>query len=455
MTISFGTLFATLGKLGKTHHDAQAFASGALSTDMLAALSAVGTNYPAVAALSQALVPGQQSVMQVAPSLRQAAAAVLNATVNADVPQSNANDTTLSLLELIRQMLVATESVADCALGATAAAASGNTGTGVVLLTTLRGDGLKHQNLFAEVGDLTCTGDSQSGGSTAGQEPFQFRGDPAESDPLAWDWPLGSGATATLAATDATQSNSAGNLLVNSDFETFTVANTPDNWVIATGAAGSQIFSEASVVYRGAKSLRLTGDSSTLTALTQAFNVTTAGTAAALRPQTSYGFNLFCRVDVVPAAGVLAVQLVDGSGTVVNDAQAVANTVTQSVPALTTSWVSFKGVIRTPKVIPASGLKLRLKLTTALSTGTNLYVDSLALAFLTPLYAGGPAVAVYSGAVPFVAGDRFILTMTNNRAGTTYATTWNSVFDRWFAMKQLNLVLPVSGSPTQADSLLT
>jgi hypothetical protein len=444
MAIDYANLFSTLGKLGKCHHDAQAFAAGTLLTDLTAAQVALGVHYDALAALSQQIASGQAGAMQVAPALRQAAGAVLCAYVNADVPLPDPNSVPLALAELIRQMVADGESVPQCAVTATAAAASGNAGNGVCVLTALRGDGLRHANLFAEVGDLTCTGDAQSGGGTAGQEPFRYAGDPAASDPLGWDWPKGSGASANLQTVDSQQSN-LGNLLTNSDFEAFTTANVPDNWVIATGAAGTDVFSEGSIVYRGSKALRLAGGA-TLTALTQAFNAT-AGTPAVLRPQTSYGFAVRLKVDVVPAAGVLSVQLT-------NDAQGVANSVAVSLPGLSTSYAATTGVFRMPKVIPATGLKLQLKLTTALSAGSNLYADSLALAYLTPLYAAGPAAAVFAGSTPFVAGDRFVLTMTNDRAGTTYATTWQSVFQRWFNMTQLNLVLPASGSPTRADSLL-
>src|SRR5262249_37593288 len=176
-------------------------------------------------------------------------------------------------------------------------------------------------------------------GATAGSEPFRALGDNAQTDPLYWNWQLGSGATTDLTATDAGLSNAA-NLLTNSSFETFTVANTPDNCAILTGAAAPTIFAAgAGNGFAGATSpnaLKYTGNGSELTSIAQTFAQTSGGTPATLLPDTVYGINFWAKKTAGAVAGALAVDLVDGSNTVVNDDAGTANTIAVANGSLTT-----------------------------------------------------------------------------------------------------------------------
>jgi hypothetical protein len=78
--------------------------------------------------------------------------------------------------------------------------------------------------------------------------------------------------------------------------------------------------------------------------------------------------------------------------------------------------------------------------------------------------------AIFSGqtTAPFIAntsasappgtpgnGDGFILTATNNYGGASNLSTWQQLFERLFGMRALGLVLPSSGGPTIADSLIS
>ena len=96
-------------------------------------------------------------------------------------------------------------------------------------------------------------------------------------------------------------------------------------------------------------------------------------------------------------------------------------------------------------------------MTTAISGG-NLNVDRMTLFELTELYAGGPRVAVVSGANKFVVNDLFFLTTTNDFAGSTNLATWQWAWERLFTPtpRSLGLYLPsTTGTPTISDTLIT
>lgn len=460
LTTNPGGVFKRLGVLLKLLADINVYQLTTFPTDLTNILAQyeniAGVNsQPAIAApLSQTADSSRQAAGGFAAQIQTCAQATVNQMVYEDNPQASRSDLKSSLVELIRQMKASSDTVKAATVTATSAAIAGytNTGNGALVLSTKRGDGLVQENLIAEVGRLTCTSDSQTGGSTASQESFTYKGSVAQTDLFHWEWPLGSGATQTVQTIDPKLSNNGNNLLNNSGFETFTVANTPDNWVIAVGTAGTNVFSEASVVYTGSKALRIAG-SATNVALTQTFNVTSGGTAGKLVADTQYAVAIWLKVDVAPAAGVLTVELIDGSNTVINDDQGVANAFTISCPALTTSYAAFSGVFRLPKLVPTT-VKIRLRLSTALSAGTNLYLDNLGLGKTTALYAGGPELAIFAGSTNWLLNDRFSVTATNNRGGASNLKSFQVGFDRLFNMRGLGLLLPSTGSPTIADSLI-
>jgi hypothetical protein len=304
-------------------------------------------------------------------------------------------------------------------------------------------------SLFAEVGSLTCTGDAQAGTATAGSEPFQYRGDPAPASVDRETWPGASGATAGTTTVNAAVT--APNLLTNSTFDTFTVANTPDSWDLGAGTTpGTNVFSEASIVYAGSKSLKFLGTGATRPIIRQ--------TLTTLRPNRVYAVNFWVRASgTLTTAANLKVRLVDGSNAVITDDQAAENGVTVDLTTLTTSYVAKSGVLITPKVLPAV-VKVQLEASNGadLVTSEAVYADALAMAEVAPfLYPGGPGLAVFAGSVPFMSGDSWDVTTTNNQNGQTYGATWQRVFDRFFGMRGLGLLLPTAGTTLLNDSLIT
>ena len=160
--------------------------------------------------------------------------------VNDDTPL-NALDLTLALQTLIAQMVTAVESIETPAVSAGSAAyGASNRGNGILLATVTDGTAQLQQSCFAETLSLLCTSDASTG-ATNFNEPFQVR-TPQSIDPLDWRWQVagsgyGSGVSTNISSVNPQADNSQGNLLANSDFESFTV-NVPTNWTITTGAAG-------------------------------------------------------------------------------------------------------------------------------------------------------------------------------------------------------------------------
>lgn len=391
------------------------------------------------------------------PLVQNAAARVLLEMVKADVPAAGV-DLPTAINELRRQMVATVDTVATCATSASTASAILSTANGRVMTTVLRGDGVARQNVLAEVGSLVCIGDSFAGGFVAGQEPFRYTGGPMVADRLAYDWPGGSGAVTDLNAVDATADPSAtGQLLVNGGFEDAAVSNTPDNWSIESGSAGTQVFVDTAAPYSGLACLKFAGHA-TKAAVSQTFGSDT-GTALIPASLTNYAYAFKIKVTGGPAAGVLTVELTDSTNANVADDAGTPNLATIDLTMASSSWadpVAATGsfVFRLPRVVP-TGLKLRIRLSTALSVGSSVFLDHEAMTPMVDLYPGGPSAAVFAGAIPFAVRDGWTVTGANDRASASYLATWQALFDRWFGMREMGLQLPFAGLPTIADTLIT
>lgn len=201
-------------------------------------------------------------------------------------------------------------------------------------------------------------------------------------------------------------------------------------------------------VFYGGKALEFDSDGAQLTQIRQR--------VAGLSASTAYAVSLWAIADVVPAAGVITIDLIDGSGSVVTDDQGAPNSFTFNAADLTTSWqhlsdlVSGETVFRTPEVVPTV-LYIRLRVSTAISSGTSVFFDSFAMAQMTELYSGGPLVAVFAGSSIFRSTDEWTLTSTNDRAGK-----FQEWFHRNFDMAAKGLLLPSDsgGSETIDDALI-
>lgn len=461
MAIDFAHLFTSLGKIGKfvlainTQQDLWDDKIGEIATsqDSQIARDAISDLLTA-----ETLSSGRDGVSQVFSKLKAAAENLVIEYVKADQP-SKATSLAASIEELRRQMVVSSETVKTAAVASTATALTTNSGNGAIVTTTKRGDGKVQELIVAETGFLQCTSDSQTGNATEGEETFTFAGEGDDGNRGRQDWPTGSGASATVTGINPSKDNDGGNILTNSDMETWTGSPLAlSNWVIAgAGVFGTDI-ARTTTIYNapsgGTYGLSFVGDGATLSGIKQKFNDSATGTAGALLPSRSYAVNFWGKVDSAPAAGILTVSLVDGTGSVINDDAGVANSQTFDMTAWTTSFVAKNVVFRTPKLIPTTAY-IQVKVTTALTTGRTAYVDQLAMGLTTALYSGGPSVAIFPGSTHWVAGDGWTLAQTNDRAASTYLASFNALFDRLFDMRSNEQLLPTSGSPTRADTLIT
>jgi hypothetical protein len=367
-------------------------------------------------------------------------------------------DITTALKELIRQMKSSGDDIADSTVSAGAQTAVGSpTGTAKAVVSIYNRDGYVLQTPFAETLRFTTASDAQTGGATARNESMTVRGKAAVTDVAAYDWPSGSGCNVTVNLIDAQADNSRGNLLYNGDFETFLSTHTPQDWVMSVGVAGTDYTAAGSSdALTGSNAMKFIGDGSTLTVMRQTFDTAhsttlgAGGTPAELEPNQQYAVGMWLKRNTALAAGVLRVRLTDGDNTVTSDVAGTANSFTIDLTALTGSYVFYSGVFRTPAVTPTSGYKLELAQTTAHDTGEFYYLDDIAFAKMTPLYNGGPSVAVFAGATNTVKDDQWTVAISCTMGG------FASWLERVFSLRDKGLQFPYdsAGGETVADSLI-
>ncbi len=229
--------------------------------------------------------------------------------------------------------------------------------------------------------------------------------------------------------------------VTNGAFENFT-AGLPDNWTASVGTATTHFDEDTSSEYSGTKCLKYIGDSSTLTALTQ--------NLSGLSSRTPLPVSVQLKLDVVPAAGNLIIDLYDGTA-VITDDEAANNSLSIDLTAGDTTYVHYTDTFRLPSVLPAT-VTLRVRLSTALTTGSNLFLDNLFVGddnSYTEMYAGGPRICQVRGSVDAGVDDLHVVTMANGREGAIQTLT-----QRLFDQNDLMLPSDSAGGETVADSLI-
>jgi hypothetical protein len=308
------------------------------------------------------------------------------------------------------------------------------TGTGLIVVDVKDGDGYALQNLIAETLRIRVVDTT-----TAGAEVLQVLGEANEPDKLAYRWPKGSGSNGRYTSV----APGADGIIAGGDFETFTVANTPDGWTLQVGAAGTDFFSENTHVYEGSKSLKILGDGSTLPRMRQLLDVDL------LTAKQPYAFVIAGKMSAAPSTGVLTIDLHDGTS-VIADEKGTNQSTTIDLTTLGTSFVLKSFVARLPDPKPAA-VYLRIHTSTAIESGKSLYLDSLRVIAMTKPVVGIPGnvpnIAVASGAVAWSGDDGdptgttvFKVVTTNNRA-----SKWLLYLDRVFDLGAKGLRFPVTG----------
>jgi len=354
--------------------------------------------------------------------------------------------------ELIRQMRLSSDSINASSVSVGAQTAVLATGNPVIVFGLLNKRGDTIQTPFAETFRATATLD-QNSGAVARQEPLSIVGAAAAPNIWSYAWPAGSGSVTAINIADSQLNNAGNTVLFNGDMETFT-ANYPQDFVISTGVAGTDITAGGSGnAYTGTNCLELLGDGSTLSTLYQQFNtphsVTSGagGTPYKILPSTLYTVNMFLKTPSAPSAGVLRVALTDDTNTVINNDAGNPCDFSVTLSGVTTSYVAHNGTFATPTALPAI-VRLQLSLTTALTSTKIIYIDDLAMRPAQPTYVGGPTVAAFAGSTNVVRNDAWTIALSNTPG---LLAIW---LERFFGLRLLGLQFPYSGSPTIADSLV-
>lgn len=344
------------------------------------------------------------------------------------------------LFALIRQMVADAASVAasTVTIGAIAAG-SGNVGNGTIMTTgTLDGasihtaSGIAHPNYLgrstelalAETMTLRCTQDSYTDGATAGQETFTINGLPLLNGAWAFGTP-GSGTGPSLATVqDST-------ILSNTDFETFTETNIPDNWTIATGTVNTNVARDAVTFYRGTYAVKLIGTGAAASiSLTQPISLTS------VTPLKRYCVSFRYKASAAEGAGGKTLTVIlTGTGYAAGATESVAIAGVD----LLTAWTLRSFFVNLPANVP-SDLKISIAFT---GTPTvTVSIDDCCMAEV--VWWNGIGFAAVAGSAPFVDGDSFTTAITNSEG----------LFQGYFR-REYGIQLPslASGSNTISDGL--
>ncbi|MBE41888.1 MAG: hypothetical protein CL480_11385 [Acidobacteria bacterium] len=545
MAINFTTFWTVFGKFSFAGNTMQT-AAATIEAEIEDAIQSMGGSnaiakekgrarvLPGLRSFQAAFAPAQSSCVVSAMIID------LIETIKADnqQPSDGIDD---ALAELIKQMNAASQSLDASSPGCTPSYGGSNVGTGKVLISTKRGDGLVNEHILAEHIECKITDSPISGLAS-----LDVNGEVA-TPILNYDWPKGSGVSSSLTSH---MSSSGSNLVTNGGIETAdddtTSPHVPQGWLAQTATLGTtlkitpvevQTVIISSTPSAGHYILQwVDGDSNTQSTAPLAYNAsqsdvqsalraltglgsitnvttgtspdfthtitftgvpspgqltsidnttsgsiahatTTAGSAHVMQGARSlefdsngsetttvlvpvvldkasqYACSIWMKADVVPAAGVFTVDLVESvTGTVINDKQSTANSYTIDATAISNSAFTHQaGVFRTPLTIPDT-VYLRIRISTAVSAGTSIFMDEVCLVPMDELYIGGLSASLFTGPLRWEVDDLITLPVTNDRAGALHE--WAN---RIYGLRSKDLLIPSNsaGGETQADSLIS
>jgi len=324
-------------------------------------------------------------------------------------------------------------------------ATSGNQGTGSVLVRAFRpaSSSLYLQEMYNETIRMNCTVGGDIG--NFGEATFAFTGFSSYAmNNIAW--PGGSGLNTTVQATSAAITASVGapgvSILANGDFESWS-SNTPRAWTIVTGTAGTQV-TQGSTPFRGTYALQFVGNGSTLTRIRQQI-ASGSGAPTSVQAETDYALTFYARV-ASATTGTVVVALRDASGTTVGSA------VTLNLASLTTTYALQSVTFSIAKSALPTTLYLDIFSTAAIANTGTLMIDELVLAPMTRLYAAGPSVLITCGAKDWAADDSGTIAAVSDPSTTG---KFMKGFARWVGAERQGIYLPLTGTNTLADTLVT
>lgn len=232
-------LFDLQGKAIDTINDLNTFAGTTLPGNFDAIVTGfeAATGYPldfqsAIQGLPSALTSWQTAGQTLASAVQTYCRNLLAEMVNNEAAYQAIlqADNLQNQLEFLAAEMVTADDYVDPNVVAGTLTAGSNTGDTAIVWTLANADGAQEQNAYAETLTLEVAANP-----SATTPSITITGEPS-TPKLAADWPQGSGANTTLRAT-----NPASSLVSNGTFAEATVANTPDDWVLAVGLPGTKI----------------------------------------------------------------------------------------------------------------------------------------------------------------------------------------------------------------------
>ena len=353
-------------------------------------------------------------------------------------------------LRAVQDQLIAASQSFDRILTTTGSfsATSGNQGNGTVLVNINRpGTALfDRQEMFTEsIGVRAVTAGNVG---NFGEATFQFTG-VSEYSNTNTEWPNGSGCNIQLRATSASVTASVGtpgvSILSNGDFEAWST-NTPRNWSIVTGTAGTQIL-QGTTPARGSYSLQYTGDGATLTTIRQQI-ASGSGAPTSVLAEQQYAISFWARVGAA-TTGTVRIQLENAAG------GAIAGTgINLDLSTLTTTYTQQSVTFSIAKSALPTTLYMAIRSTVAIANTGVLYLDELILAPMHQLYPGGPMALVTVGTSDWAIGDSGSIAVASTTGSGTDGI-FMKAFHRWLQPEAKGIYLPISSTPTINDNLVT
>lgn len=317
-----------------------------------------------------------------------------------------------------------------------------NVGDGVIVVYTGNPiDKRDEERLMPQDVLFQCTQDNRHNGVTAGAEKFEIQSSRG-------------GVIGSVFVKHA--EGATANRIDNGDFDTWTVADTPDSWTENTGAANSS--EETSLVARsGGSALKITADgAATAYDATQAETAFIGYSTAKLKPLKVYCVSFYARRGAgADIDGTLTVQM-SGTG------YTPGSTEKSAMTTLTTSYALKSFFFVAPKDIPTD-FAIQILWNGTPTSGRIAYIDDLVLQECTELTKAGSLMwvaAIRGATADFVAGpeqaDAFTLNIANDFAGL-YQTFLSRLTDPDTAdapvYADLGVAMPsVAAAPTFAEA---
>lgn len=347
---------------------------------------------------------------------------------------------TQSVLNVISQMVSTSQTVNKPTITSSIASGTSNTGNPQLYTYTLNPYGVQSDTIYAETVNLTCTSNS-----TPYAETFQAVANVAVPF-TASNWPQGSGATVNITVTNPASTT----LVTDGVFANWSGAgnNTPTNWTIINGVAGTQVFQGTSPVRSGyLYSASITSDGSSDTQL---------GQAVTLQSNTVYSFSVQAKISSLDSSGQFVISLNSGAGGSVlqNDA---GNNLSQIVgmnggSGLTTGYKVFTAYFATPKNLPST-VFVQFGFSTPPSAAKTVSLDLIAGVQATQMYNQGFYLSMFSGSTASGIGDTFTATYTNSLGTNSFVRGSQRMLN--FPNLSPKIYWPSSNSPSIPDNLVT